>query len=255
MRRFLRVALVAMLGVALSACSVGGSGGQSGGTAQDARPQTETVAVPQEGETDSAAKPAPAEGSPEAIIEQTEKDFADTQQELLDAQGTLFAEVGDTYDGYVANAQAIQGWYDLAVSESEGLSARTIENARQYYRSVVATIDHGDRDALDDAMDDFYDLIYDDAFEEYYDAIYDEGFEAMYDQYYDGLLADAYDAVPYDEWYDAKSDAYDAWYDSKSDVYDAWFDGKSDVYDEWFDVNSAFYDNEFDIDDVLRLNE
>lgn len=255
MRKIWQIALAAVLGLTLVACSGGEASSQSGDATRGAQSQSETVPTAQGEEGSSEETPAPAEGSPEAIIEQIEKDFADTQQGLLDAQTTLFAEVGDTYDGYVANVQAVQDWYSLAVSETEGLSARTLENARQYYRSVVSTVDHGDRDALEDAMDDLYDLIYDDAFEGYYDAIYDEGFEVMYDQYYDGVLADAYDTVPYDEWYDTKSDEYDVWYDGRSDVYDAWYDGRSDIYDEWFDVNSAFYSGDFDINEILRIEE
>lgn len=256
MRKIARLALVAMLGFTLVGCSGGQVAAPADGSAQgtSAAPQQNVVSgAPEEDGAD--ASPVPAEGSPEAVLEQIQQDFADTQQGLLDAQTSLRAQVGDTYDGYVANAEAVQGWYDLAVSETEALSARTLENARQYYRAVVATVDHGDRDALDDALDDLYDLIYDDAFDDYYDTIYDDAFDDMYDQYYDGILTDAYDTIPYDEWYDAKSDAYDAWYDGKSDVYDAWYDGKSDVYDEWFDVNSGFYDGDFNIDEILRLDE
>ena len=249
MRRMCQIVLAVLLGTALVGCGSAPASPATGG-----QTSTET-AFPFSGESEGGVAPAPAEGTPEQIREQIEQDFADTQQALLDEQSTLFAEVGDSYEGYVANEQAVQAWYDLAVSETEALGARTLENAREYYRAVVATIDHGDQDALDDALDDFYDLIYDDAFDEYYDVIYDDGFDAAYDQYYDGVLDDAYDTVPYDEWYDVRSEAYDAWYDAKSDVYDAWYDAKSDVYDEWYDVNGGFFDNEFDIDEVLRLDE
>ena len=233
-----QIMLVVLLGTALVGCASAPACSATGGQAP-----TETTS-PLSSEAEPEPVPAPAEGTPEQIREQIEQDFADTQQALLDEQSALFAEVGDSYEGYVANEQAVQAWYDLAVSETEALGARTLENARQYYRAVVATIDHGDQDALDEALDDFYDLIYDDAFDEYYDVIYDDGFDAAYDQYYDGVLDDAYDTVPYDEWYDVRSEAYDAWYDAKSDV-----------YDEWYDVNGGFFDNEFDIDEILRLDE
>lgn len=225
MRRMCQIVLAVLLGTALVGCGSAPASPATGG-----QTSTET-AFPFSGESEGGVAPAPAEGTPEQIREQIEQDFADTQQALLDEQSTLFAEVGDSYEGYVANEQAVQAWYDLAVSETEALGVRTLENARQYYRAVVATIDHGDQDALDEALD------------------------AIYDQYYDGVLDDAYDTVPYDEWYDVRSEAYDAWYDAKSDVYDAWYDAKSDVYDEWYDVNGGFFDNEFDIDEVLRLDE
>ena len=218
--------------------------------------QGETQGQPQDSnEMPEASAVAANPNDPASILAAMQADFDATAQGLLDEQAALFAQIGESYDGYAANVGAVQAWYDLAVSESEALGARTIENARQYYRAVVATVDHGDDDALDDAMEDLYDLIYDDAFDEFYDVIYDDAFDDMYDQLYDGVIADAYDTLEYDEWYDAHSDAYEAWFDSKSDVYDAWFDSKSDVYDEWFDVKSDFYSGEFDIDETLRLNE
>ena len=206
------------------------------------------------GGNDGPSPAATVSGSPEEIIAQIQQDFASTEQSLLDQQTSLANQIGDSFDGYVASEAAVQAWYDLAVSETEALGARTIENARQYYRSVVDNIDHGDDGAIDDAVDDLYDLIYDDAFEEYYDTIYDDGFETMYDTYYDGLIDDAYNTMEYGDWYDIKSNAYDAWYDAKSDVYDAWSDSKSDVYDDWSDINSAFYSNDFDVNDILRLD-
>ena len=257
---------LAALAVALSAALVGCNGGgsavqqQTEGTGQTQQITSvpaaeEDVLSSASGVEEDTPAPAPAEGSPEAILEQIQQDFAKTQQSLLDEQAAVASQAGATFDGYVANAETVQGWYDLAVSETEALGSRTIENARNYYRAVVDTVDHGDDDALDDALDDFYDLIYDDAFDDYYDVIYDDGFDDMYDAYYDGSIEEGYDTLPYDEWYDIKSDAYESWFDAKSDVYEGWFDAKSDIYEEWFDVNSGFYSNEFDIDEILRLDD
>lgn len=243
MKRMGQIVLMGALSVMLLGCS---GPGTSAGTTGASPSASAPTAAEGEAVTESSEAPvvASAEGSPEEVLAYIEQDFETTAQGLLDEQAALFAQTGDTYEGYAGNVQAVQGWYDLAVSETEALGARTLENARQYYRSVVATIDHGDEDALDAALDDLYDLIYDDAFDEMYDYYY-----------YDGSIDGGYDTMPYDEWYDAKSDAYDAWYDAKSDVYDGWYDAKSDVYDEWFDVNSGFYNNEFDINEVLRLDE
>lgn len=252
MKKMQLIVIAAALSVALMGC--GGIGTPSA-QSQTGAPteQTQGQTSPSEGE--EASTPTITNGDPEAVLAAIQADFDATAQGLLDEQAALLAQAGDSYDGYAANVDAVQAWYDLAVSESEALGARTIENARQYYRVLAATVDHEDYDALDDAMDDFYDLIYDDQFEAYYDTIYDDGFELMYDELYDGIIADAYDTMGYDEWYDAHSDAYDAWFDAKSDVYDAWFDAKSDIYDEWFDVNSDFYSGEFDVDATLRLDE
>ena len=258
MRKTLYVACVLAMSLALAGCGASTSPTTSTPAAESGtKSEMQTTSQEQAGKPGGSGNQpvsAAAEGSPEQVLEQVQQDFAATQQSLLEKQAELFTQVGGTYDGYLANVDAVQAWYDLSVSETEALGARTLENARQYYRAVSSTVDHGDDDALDDALDDFYDLIYDDAFEGYYDSIYDEGFEGMYDQYYDGIITDAYNTVPYADWYDAKSDSYDAWYDAKSDVYDAWFDAKSDVYEEWFDIKSGFYGNKFDVDKILRLD-
>ena len=245
------------IAVALSLALVGCGGGGPTSSPQVSEPAQNDDAAQQQVESELTAEEdsAPVEGSPEAILEQIQQDFASTQQSLLDEQAAVASQAGTTFDGYEANVEAIQAWYDLAVSETEALGSRTIENARNYYRAVVNTVDHGDDDALDDALDEFYDLIYDDAFDDYYDVIYDDGFDEMYDAYYDGSIEEGYDTLPYDEWYDIKSDAYEFWFDAKSDVYEGWFDAKSDIYEEWFDVNSGFYSNEFDIDEILRLDD
>ena len=253
MRRIQLISVAAALSLVLAGCGGGGTTVSS----QVSEPVQNDDVVTEQVESELTAEkgPAPVEGSPEAILEQIQQDFASTQQDLLDEQAAVASQAGTTFDGYVANAEAVQAWYDLAVSETEALGSRTIENARNYYRAVVNTVDHGDDDALDDALDEFYDLIYDDAFDDYYDVIYDDGFDEMYDAYYDGSIEEGYDTLPYDEWYDIKSDAYEFWFDAKSDVYEGWFDAKSDIYEEWFDVNSGFYNNEYDIDEILRLDD
>ena len=252
MKRFASLVLVALMGLTLVAC--GGSSTNSSESPSD-QGQVQSEETAQEQDASKGAAQVSDQSSPEDIIAAIQADFSATQQNLLDKQADVYEQVGDTYDGYVANAQAVQDWYDLAVSETEALGQRTLENARLYYMAVVNTVDHEDSDALEAAMDDLYDLIYDDAFDDYYDAIYDEAFDDVYDKYYDGIIDDAYDSVEYDEWYETKSDAYEAWFDAKSDVYDGWFDAKSDVYSEWFDVNSDFYSKEFDVAKTLRLDE
>lgn len=258
MKRLVQYALAVSFALVLCGCGATASTP----VADTTTPETtgESTSTPDEDgavEEEQTDDPAVAvvDGTPEAIITQIQQDFQGTAQGLLDEQAALFTKTGDTLDGYTANIEAVREWYNLAINESEALGERTIENARQYYRAVVATIDHDDDDALDDALDDFYDLIYDDAFDDYYDAIYDDAFSEMYDYYHDGSIDDAYDTIPYDEWYDLRSDAYDDWHDARSDVYDAWHDYRSDIYDEWSDINSGFYDNEFDIDEILRLKD
>ena len=207
-------------------------------------------AASQQGSAEPSKEVAPA-NSLEELIQQAQTDFSDTSQKLLDEQEKLFADVGETYEDYLANTDAIQAWYDLAVSETESLGERAVQYGRDYYQLVVDSVDVTDDRELDKATEEFYDTIYDDAFDDYYDAIYEDAFDEMYDMYYDGIIQDAYDTTPYDEWSDAHGDAYDAWSDAHSDVYDAWSDAHSDVYDDYSDVRSAFYSNDFDVEGVF----
>lgn len=225
MKKVLTGACTALLALTLAACN--GGGGSDGSTTQP-----------------NEATPA---NDLETIIQTIQTDFSNTSQTLLDEQEKMFEEVGDTYEAYLENTDAVQEWYDLAVSETEALGERTRENCRDYYQVIVDTVDVTDDRELDKATDELYDAIYDDAFDDYYDAIYDDAFDDAYDQYYDGIIDEAYDVTPYDEWSDVRSDAYDAWSDARSDVYDAWSDARSDIYDDYSDVRSAFYDNDFDI--------
>lgn len=230
MKRAIGVLCAAALALALGACGGGAASQQSSG-----EPSKEAV---------------PA-NSLEELIQQAQTDFSDTSQKLLDEQEKLFSEAGDTYEDYLENVDAIQAWYDLAVSETEALGGRAIKYGRDYYQLVVDNVDVTDDRELDRATEEFYDAIYEDAFEDYYDAIYEDAFDEMYDTYYDGIIDDAYDTTPYDEWSDAHGDAYDSWSDAHSDVYDAWSDSRSDVYSDYSDVRSAFYSNDFDVEGIF----
>lgn len=204
----------------------------------------------QQGSAEPSKEVAPA-NSLEELIQQAQTDFSDTSQKLLDEQEKLFSDVGETYEDYLANTDAIQAWYDLVVSETGALGERAVQYGREYYQLVVDSVDVTDDRELDKATEEFYDTIYDDAFDDYYDAIYEDAFDEMYDMYYDGIIQDAYDTTPYDEWSDAHGDAYDAWSDAHGDVYDAWSDAHSDVYDDYSDVRGAFYSNDFDVEGVF----
>lgn len=197
----------------------------------------------------------PVAGTPEAILQTISDDFATTAQEVRSELDAVFSETGDTYDGYSANKQSLLDWYAYALGETEELNGRTIENAREYYRTIVATIGHSeDNEGLFDALDDLYDVVYEDAYEDYYDAVYEDAFELVYETYYEGVLDDAYDTVPYEEWFDARSECYEDWFDNRSELYEIWSDGRSEVYEERSDVSSAFWNDEYDIDEILRLD-
>lgn len=233
MRKTAILACSAVLALSLVACS--GSQAPSGGLQEEAAP----------------AAPAASSNPLEAILSEAQADVSGTSQKLIEEKEKVFAQVGDTYDGYTENVQAVQGWYDLAISETEGLGERLREQGREYYQAVVDNVDVADDREVEKATDEYYDQIYDDALDDYYDAIYEDAFEEFYDAYYDGAILDAQDITPYDEWYDVRSEAYEAWFDGRSHVHKAWFDARSDLYSDYSDIKSAFYGNDFDVEGVF----
>lgn len=97
------------------------------------------------------------ENTPEGILAGINEDFAETIgffEAKLEAVNT---QIGETYEGYVENKQLLTEWYALVQSESQLLFDRTRENSIKYFRLIAA--DKENTDALDDAMDDFYDEI------------------------------------------------------------------------------------------------
>lgn len=239
MKRFWMAALAGMLAFALAAC-----GGQSAGT-------TDVT-----GDGASAAQEeqvAPTlSGTPEEVLAAMQQDFSDTAQKLYDEQQALFEKVGNTFDDYLANAEAIREWYELTVSETEALGERTQEVSRAYFQAVINSVDSEDDDAIADAIDAYYEAIYGDAYGDYYDAVYEDLYSDLYDQYYDGILSDAFDTEEYSDVSDARSDEYENWSDHRSDVYEAISDARSEIYDISSDAWSAYYDDEFVIDEIFR---
>lgn len=239
MKRFWMAALAGMLAFTLAACS-----GQSTGTA-GATGGGEPAA--QEEQAASVLS-----GSPEEVLAAMQQDFSDTAQKLYDEQQALFEKVGDTFDDYLENTEAIQEWYELTVSETEALGERAQENSQAYFQAVINSVDPEDDDAISDAIDAYYEAIYEDAYGDYYDAVYDDLYSDTYDQYYDGILSDAFDTEEYSHVSDVRSEEYENWSDHRSDVYDAIFDARSEIYDISSDAWSAYYDNEFVIDEIFR---
>lgn len=175
-------------------------------------------------------------------------DYETTIQKLTTEMENVFVSVGDTYDGYVANAQLVLDWYELVLTEEKDLFARTENSMIACYKLIAATADPEDYDSWDDAMDEVYDVVYEDAMDEFYDAIYEDAMDEMYDTYYDGIIDDASETVDYGDWLDVRSDFYEDWLDVRSDVYDDWLDIRSDFYDTWLDVKDEFYDDNFDME-------
>ena len=254
MKRTTMAALVGVLGLALAGCGGSQTAPATTETTQEEQAVDSGQAVGGNEAADQqeqASEPV-VSGSPEDVLASMQADFSDTAQKLYDEQSALFEKVGDTFDGYVSNVDAVESWYALTVSETEALGERVLENSKAYYQAVIDSIDVTDGDAVSDAIEAYYDAIYDDAYGDYYDAVYDDLYKQAFDQFYDGILSDAFDTEEYGEVSDVRSDEYDFYSDYRSDVYDAIFDARSEVYDLNSEAWSAYYDNEFTLDEIFR---
>lgn len=160
-------------------------------------------------------------------------------------------KLGNTYDSYVANESALTDWYATMLNTSKAAFESIDADSVNYYKSIPNTVDTSNRDAVEDAMDDFKDDIYEDVMDEFKDRIYDGVLDNLKDDYYDGVIEDGKDTVDWDEWYEVQSRFYDNWYKAQSNYYDLWYEAQSDIYSDWFDVNSEFWSGNFDVDGII----
>ena len=189
-------------------------------------------------------------GTLEGILEGITADFSATSDLLNKEWASVRTTIGDTYEGYEKNQQVLLDWYDLVHSETAALYARTSERVIAYYKLVADTIDRKDDDAIDEATDEIYDVVYEDCFDDLYDVVYEDIYDDIYDEYYEGIIDDAEDSMEYGDWLDVRSDFYGTWLDVRSDFYGEWLDARSNFYGTWLDVRSSFRNGNFDIDDI-----
>ena len=161
------------------------------------------------------------------------------------------SSIGGSYEGYLENRTLLSEWYALVLEEESAFFIRTEEKSRDYFRCMVHSIDHGDKEALDDARDDFFDDIYEDILEDFYDEIYEDLLEEAYDTYYDDILEDGYEIDPYEKWIDVRSVCYQEWLDARSAVYGKWLDMRTVMYQYWSAVGSGIWEGNFDTDALI----
>ena len=176
----------------------------------------------------------------EKLEEYIYKDVENTLNKLETQREELASEV-NSYELYIENIDKVKSFYADSIGETNQLGIRLREYSLKYAQLVLNN-DSGYDDKYDE-IKGIYDCIYDDAGEDMYD-IYDDILKEMYDIYYDGILRDAYDLLPYQEWSDIHSEEYDLWSDARSDVYDIWSDTRSDIYDFGSDIRSEVYDRD-----------
>ncbi len=186
------------------------------------------------------------------ILEAIDSDVLSTVDSLNAQYETLIAEVGDTYDGYVENKDKINEFYYTIEVELANLANRIAYQSHEYFRYVVNNIDNKDTDALDDALEEYFDRVYDDACNEIFDEIYNDLTSKLFDQYYNGILSDAFDTEEYSVVSDISSQEYEDWSDLNSNIYEIWSDLNTLIYDYYSETNSQIiWDDNLDIEGII----
>lgn len=188
----------------------------------------------------------------ESILTGIESDFDSTIRYLETKFKETNHAIGNSYQDYIEHKHLLTEWYNLVLKEESALFLRTKEKSIAYLKTIASTIDHDNSDAIDDAMEDFYDEIYDGVMEDFYDEVYDYLLEEAYDLYYDDLVEDGYDLVSYDEWMKESGECYKNWTDTRSAVYKEWVNSRSTLYKYWVTVNNGFYRDDFDVDALIN---
>ena len=230
---------------------------------------TATACGEESAETSEAVETSTEETVEEALEETTDKDVSADARSLkelrknigIEAETTISSieksyeemtsKLGDSYSSYIDNRSVLTDWYSSMLSSVEETFNSIKTMSVDYYNHVPTMVDTSDRDAVEDAMDDFKDDIYEDVMDEFKDRIYDGIIEDLKDDYYDGVIEDGKETVDYGDWLDVRSEFYDEWLDVRSDFYDLWLDVRSDIYSDWLDVRGEFWSGNFDVDDIL----
>lgn len=159
----------------------------------------------------------------------------------------LLQELGEDYDGYVKETDAVAAYYTALQERADELYAAFLTCEVDYFKWVAGQ-GLEDYETWDRAMDDFY-RAWDRAMEDWYDA-WDYALDDVYDRC-DDLIDDAPDEVPYQE----TSDAWTVMYRAHSAAWTALYRSHSDAWTEMYraysDVWSGFYDENTDVDALL----
>lgn len=165
-------------------------------------------------------------------------------------------KLGETYESYVANKQAITDWYATVEKETSIFYGKLSVNVTKYFQLLSQQVQADPDMDWDAATEEFYDSVYDTALDNFYDDIYDTTFDNVYDKYYDGALEDKPDNVEYKSYYEERSECYKAWANSRSDFYKAWSNMRSNVYKLWSEVRSTLWKDKYDFNaDIERFQK
>lgn len=187
--------------------------------------------------------------SAELILDAIEADYATAIKKMQEELESAKKEIGTTYEDYVKNKEVLDEWYAFIFAESETLFEKTEKNSIKYFKEIATT---EDADFINDAMDEYYDVVYDDMMDDYYEAIYDDAMDEVYDVYYGGIVADGYEVAEFDEWNDESSECFENWSDTQSEIYELWSDAQSNYYDMWSDVSGEFWNENYDLEQIFK---
>lgn len=205
--------------------------------------------------TEKSLNPTCTPDTLEGILTSIDTDFSNTIQHLTDELKKTEASIGNSYENYVQNKQYLTDWYNLVLEESQTLFTQTDQKSSDYFMLIASSIDHSDFNEVNDAMKDYYDMVYDNLMHNFYDSIYDNAMSEVYDTYYAHIVSDGYETAEYKEWSNESSACYQAWSDTNSAIYKSWSDASSRIYGHWSAVSSGFYNENFDVNDILTTFE
>ena len=194
--------------------------------------------------TDNADKDASEGTESYAELEERIEAAVSTSLTSLTSEWESLAAGMESYDTYMAKADAIAAFYEQLNSSSAELCIQMCQFSIDYAEAILSS--GKSTDDMYSNLEGIYDLIYDDMGDEIYDGIYDGILDEMYDVLYSGALDERPDGVEYSDWSDARSKEYEMWSDTRSDTYEQWSDFRGDVYEFWSDMRSELYSDDIE---------
>lgn len=181
------------------------------------------------------------------ILNDIKNDYSKTEENISNKLDDVYDKTGDTYTGYVENKDAVTNWYTYTETETKKLFEKTNKKTYEYYKLLNSSIDKNDYDAIDLAMNNYYDTVYSSLSDEYYDKICDGLVGDVYDKYYD-IIIDEDNVESYDEWSKVSDEFSSKWNKASTVINELWSKESEDVYNKWIAVSGEIYANDVDID-------
>ncbi len=258
MKKNLTTAIAAILAVSLTGCSLlkrensSAETGLSSVTTSSTRSASSDKISSDTESSSSSGDALTGVAFSSDIPRELEQQYKSTVDKLKQELENTYSVVGDTYDSYVENKQAINDWYDLVKNESDKLFYDTLAKSIEYYKALAASEDREEYKIVNKAFDELYDAVDGDCMDYLYDEVYSGLFDDLHDKYYKHVLDDSDVTDDYGAWLDEYTGFYSDWLDAYSGFYGEWLDAHSDFYGDWLNVESGFYSKNFDVDSLIE---